>query len=445
MKPGRRLRVLLLAEQCNPEWPSLPIVGYKYALALSEFCDVVVVTQVRNEPNIRKLHPQDTDAIRFEFIDTEYIARPLHRFATFLRGDPEVAWSTGMMMAYLPYIEFERQAWKRFRHALLEREYDIVHRITPMSPTMPSWMAGRGPQPFVIGPLNGNLAWPTAFAAEQKREKERLRKLRNVYKYLPFSRRTWREADCVLAAFQHTIDDLTAVPAERVVMFPEVGYDDDIFYPPEQLDPEASEDGELAAHEVATESQSPGATPLNFLFAGRLVPYKLAEVAIRAFVGSTLLREQHRLRIVGDGPELARLTEMVEESDAGHCVTFEGRHDQAGVAEFMRRSDVFVFPSIRELGAGVVVEAMACGLLCLVVDYGGPAHLVAPDRGLKVQMAALEDLVEAFRSQMEACASVAGDAEQLAMRRAAVKHARENYRWQHKAELTEGIYRSLIS
>lgn len=427
--PGQRLRVLLLAEQCNPEWPSLPIVGYKYACALSEFCDVVVATQIRNQPNLRKQRPEDTTAMRFEFIDTEYIARPMHRIAAFLRGNPEVAWSTGMMMSYLPYLEFERQTWKRFRGALTRREFDIVHRITPMSPTLPSWMAGRGPQPFVVGPLNGNLAWPRAFAAEQKREKEKLRALRNVSKYLPYSRRTWRRSDRVLAAFQHTSDDLTSVPADRLVSFPEVGYDESIFYPPAHLDDTS---GEAAPQRR-----------LTFLFVGRLVPYKLAEVAIRAFAGSTVLREGHVLRIVGDGPELARLQQMVVDLGAEGGITFEGRHDQAGVARIMRESDVFVFPSIRELGAGVVVEAMACGLLCLVVDYGGPADLVGPDRGVKVPMAPLEDLVLAFRSQMELRVRPDAHDDGLALRRGAAAYAHDHFRWVHKAKLTEQIYRSL--
>ena len=445
LRPGSRVRVLLLAEQCNPDWPSLPVVGYNYAVSIAGLCDVVVATQVRNEPNIRMHRPEDDESLRFEFIDTEYIARPLHRLANVLRGNPEIAWSTNMAMAYLPYVEFERQVWKRFRGALRRHDFDIVHRITPMSPTLPSWIAGRGPQPFVLGPLNGNLAWPAAFAAEQKREREGLRKFRNVSKVLPFMRRTWRNADCVLAAFQHTVKDLTAVPSERIVMLPEVGYDDKIFYPPTHLAHEATDGGGEERNHAVNQALPESRTTLRFLFVGRLVPYKLAEVAVRAFAGSSVLRDAHYLHIVGDGPELSRLQQIARENDAGERVVFEGRQDQAGVAEFMRRSDVFVFPSIRELGAGVVVEAMACGMICLVVDYGGPSELVGPECGYKVPMATLDELVVSFRSKMEACASSAGDTARLAMRQAAIRHARENFRWQRKAELTHQIYHDLLA
>ena len=46
------MRVLLMADDCNPEWPSLPVVGFNLCRAIAEHADVVVVTHVRNRPNI---------------------------------------------------------------------------------------------------------------------------------------------------------------------------------------------------------------------------------------------------------------------------------------------------------------------------------------------------------------------------------------------------------
>ena len=33
------MRPLILADDCNPEWPSLPVVGFKTARALANHCD----------------------------------------------------------------------------------------------------------------------------------------------------------------------------------------------------------------------------------------------------------------------------------------------------------------------------------------------------------------------------------------------------------------------
>ena len=418
---GRLPRVLLLADDCNPEWPSLPIVGYKYALALSRLMPVVVATHVRNRDNIERAAPQ---GITFAWLDNERIAAPMYRLATWLRGGSEVAWSTSMMMQYLPYLAFEHAAWRQFRGDLRAGRFDIVHRITPMTPTLPSWIAGRGGVPFVIGPLNGNLPWPAQFRGEQRRERERLRGLRRLARHLPYARSTFRNAALVLAGFEHTMQELRPLAPGRVVNFPEIGYDPEIF------------------HAARPRPAFAGPGPYRFLFAGRLVPYKLPEVALRAFAGGGPLAG-HRLHIVGDGPEMGRLREIAQAEGLGGTVTFEGRRSQAELAAMMRDCDGFVFPSIRELGAGVVIEAMACGMTCIVTDYGAPGHLAGRGRGITVPLAGLEDLVAGFRAALGGC--LADPARAGALAEAGRAHAEALYPWARKAERTLGWYRDLMA
>ena len=70
------MRVLLLAEDCNPEWPSLPVVGYNACRAIADEVETVVVTQVRNRPNLTK---HGFGRARVEYVDTEDVAGPLFR------------------------------------------------------------------------------------------------------------------------------------------------------------------------------------------------------------------------------------------------------------------------------------------------------------------------------------------------------------------------------
>lgn len=416
-----RRRILILAQDCNPEWPSLPVVGYNYARALAGVADVTIATHVRNRENIEKAGELSG---RVCYIDNEWIAAPMYRLSVLLRRGEEVAWSVNQIMAYLPNLAFERQILGTFRKQLRTGAFDIVHRITPMSPTQPSYMVGKTRQPFVVGPLNGNLDWPSQFSSEKKREREGLRSLRELYRYLPYARSTQSKADCILAAFQHTIDDLKAADPARIVPMPEIGFDPAIFH----------------AEGRQVPFSDPG--PKRFLYVGRLVPYKLPEVAVRAFVGSDLLRP-HKLHVVGAGPELDRLKAMVAEAGAGDRVIFEGSKTQAEVAEFMRRSDAFVFPSIRELGAGVVIEAMACGLVCMVTDYGAPGDLAANDRGVRIPMQDLEGLVHAYRAAMEDC--LADPTRQAAVADRARAYAHGLYDWEAKAAYTLRIYEALLS
>lgn len=418
---GRVVSVLLLADDCNPEWPSLPIVGYKYALALGRVARVVVATHVRNRENIEKAGPQ---GVEFVYLDNERIAAPLYKLATRLRGGSEVAWSTNMIMQYLPYLAFEREAWKHFRKALRAGEFDIVHRITPMTPTLPSYIASKLRVPFVIGPLNGNLPWPREFRAEQKRERERLRGLRDLAKHLPYARKTYSRAALVLAGFEHTMSELRPLAPGRVVNFPEIGYDPQIFHA-ERPKPAFSGEG-----------------PRRFLFAGRLVPYKLPDVAVLAFARAPELAG-HRLHVVGDGPEMARLREIVASEGLQDIVRFEGRRSQAELADMMREFDGFVFPSIRELGAGVVIEAMACGMTCFVADYGAPGHLAGRGRGVTVPIREHAAYVADFRA---ALVDAVQHPEAAASRAVAGRvYAEQLYPWDRKAAETMRYYGDVLA
>ena len=323
-----------------------------------------------------------------------------------------------MAMDYPSYIAFEIFAWRRFARDLKAGRFDLVHRITPMSPTLPSVMARLAPVPFIPGPLNGNLPWPPQFLEEMAREREGLSRLRNAYKYLPFSRSTYRRAAAILAAFDHTLADLPAEVVGRAINFPEVGIDPEVF-------------------SARADRRRGGPGQHDDPLRGRLVPYKLPEVVVRAFAASPVLR-QHRLLIVGEGPERARLEQIIASHRLASCVELVGQKSQAEVGALMRQAEILAFPSIRELGAGVVVEAMACGMACVVIDYGAPATLIGPDRGVKVPLADRDTLVASYARELE---HLVEDRERVAsLGRAAHAHALFHYAWAAKARKTVAVY-----
>jgi glycosyltransferase involved in cell wall biosynthesis len=414
----RALRALVLAYDCHPDWPSLPVVGFKTCRALARTAEVVVATHVRNRPGIERDGIPGAEVV---YLDNEYLASPLYKLAKALRGGTSVAWTIHIAMSYPSYLGFEWEVWKRFKGELTTGGFDVVHRVTPMSPTIPSPLAKWSKVPFVLGPINGGLKWPKDFTGELHREREWLTFLRSGYRVLPYYRSTYRRSAAILASFPHTIADLPGWAQDRVIDFPEVGIDPALF----------------AADRPRQVKQG----PMTVLFAGRLVPYKCADVVVSAFAASPALR-RHRLRVVGGGPEMPRLQQLVKENGLEGCVELLGERTQAEVGRIMREADIFAFPSIRELGAGVLVEAMAAGLPCVVVDYGAPGTLIGPDRGIVLPLAPRDKLIQDYAGALE---SLVADP-QLVCRQGntANQYALAEYSWEAKAQKVLEVYRWVL-
>ena len=179
------MRVLIVADDCNPEWASLPVVGYRATKAIAGQVETVVATHVRNRENIEK-HGLGKASV--EYVDNEYINSPLYKIGKMLRGGSTSGWTTAIAIAYPSTLAFEWEVWRKFRKDLTAGRFDVIHRITPMSPALPSLLASLTKVPLVLGPLNGGLPWPDNFAAEMKREREYLTYARGLHKYLPFYR-----------------------------------------------------------------------------------------------------------------------------------------------------------------------------------------------------------------------------------------------------------------
>jgi hypothetical protein len=72
-----------LADHCNPEFSSEPLVGYNTCRSIVEQVDeAVVVTQIRNREAIERAGMAGAEVV---YLDTEYIARPIWKISKALR------------------------------------------------------------------------------------------------------------------------------------------------------------------------------------------------------------------------------------------------------------------------------------------------------------------------------------------------------------------------
>lgn len=413
------MKILILADVCNPNWPSLPSFSFSLAQSIAKQVDVVLVTHIRNEKDISMEASSFSEII---YIDNEYIASPLFKFSNILRKIGIGGWMTNMALKYPSNIAFEYQVYKLLKNRLRNKEFDFIHRISPVSPTVPSPIATWSDVPFIYGPLNGALAWPSQFGEEIKKEREVLVHLRNTYKLLPYYKSSFQRAVKILAAFHHVEKDIPYKEHHKIVRFNELGVNTELYKP------------DLNKQSVSTQA-------CQFLFVGRLVPYKCAHVVITAFSNSEILRKYHKLVIVGDGPERRSLEQLIDDNKLNGCVTILGWKTQPEVAEYMRQSDIFVFPTIREVGGNVLIEAMSAGLPLIVPNYGGPSELVDDSSGIKIELAEKIEFQKSMTESMELLACDAPLRKRLSV--SAREKALKLHDWEIKGILMKQIYDSI--
>lgn len=410
---AHRPRVLVIAEAANPEWVSVPLIGWSLAEALRGVADIHLVTQVRNRDAIlRRAWVEGAD---FTAIDTEAIAAPAWKLSQVLRMGESRGWTVVQAVNSLTYPWFERKVWQAFGPAIRRGEYDIVHRITPLSPAASGSLAAKcraAGVPFVLGPLNGGVPWPRGFEAEQKQEGEWLSRFRSLLRVFPGRRRMLNACSAILYASRFTRRDIPDSLADRCIYLPENAIDPARFF-------------RQAAPEPGT---------LKACFIGRFVPLKGLSMLIEA-ARPLLEAGKMELHLVGDGP----LTPALKAQAQGLSgITFHGWLKHEEVQDVAARCHVLTFPSIREFGGGAVLEGMALGLAPLVVDYGGPADLVTPEVGIKVQLTDRQGTTMALRRALETLA--ADPAQTARMGKDAKARVLAHFTWPRRAEQLASIY-----
>jgi glycosyltransferase involved in cell wall biosynthesis len=418
--------VLLIAEAANPEWASVPLIGWRLSRAIAELTDAHLVTQVRNREAILRAGLPEAS---FTALDSETVARPLFRAADWLRGPRDASGGGGVghtlltASGALAYYWFEELAWRAFGSRLRAREFDLVHRITPLSPTVPSLLAARCARlgvPFLVGPLNGGIPWPRGFESVRRREREWLSYVRGLYKALPGHRSMRKHAAAILVGSIDTRNQLPAPAQAKCVYVPENAIEPGLFPdpPPQQMNP-----------------------PLRVAFVGRLVPYKGADILLEA-AAPLVAAGKAEVEVIGDGPEMQALRALAAGKRLEAGVRFSGWVAQHEVGARLRGAHVFAFPSVREFGGGAVLEAMAAGLAPVVVGYGGPAEIVTPRTGIAIPIGSRAELVEGFRRTLEA---LAGDPARVrSLGRSARERVLKSFTWRAKAAQIHETYRWVL-
>jgi glycosyltransferase involved in cell wall biosynthesis len=413
-----RLRILVLAPDCNPESLANNLMGYQHAEALARYHDVTVVFYASNEEAIRRAPaPFHLEPVRLPWIDALY-EWALRRIFKYDYGRQSLT-----AFVYPRHIAFELRAWRQVRKRVLSGEFDVVLRILPYVSVLPSPFAlflRKGPIPFVIGPVGGGLPWAKGFRQLEKQQQSPgywIWSLRDMARHVPFARSTYANAAAIIASSSHTYSEF-AKHREKLFFVPtEIGVD-------------------LARFKELQRARPSRGGKLELIFVGRLIPLKACDIALRG--AAQLLRSgAAHFTVVGDGPERESLQQLTKSLGIADAVSFVGWIPQPETLRRLQNADVMVFPSLREIGGGVVFEALALGTVPVVADFGGPGDVVNPQIGYKIPMSNEDDMVLNIESVLTNLAEDRNQLQNLSER--GMAYVREHLTWDKRVRVMNDI------
>jgi glycosyltransferase involved in cell wall biosynthesis len=370
-----------------------------------------LVTHSRTEEEILDVCKDDLD--RIIFVNDTAINRVLWRLENVV---PSMA--SHFSLGFVSRFATQRNARRLARTVVRQHGVTVVHQPIPVSPREPSFIYGMG-CPVIIGPMNGNMAYPDAFRPKNMRARAKtglslvaksLSELAHVF--VPGKLRS----AVLIYANDRTLAALPKLYRGETEHMCENAVDLSIW------------------HDGLEPKQGSG---VKFVCMARLVDWKAIDIAISA-LAKMRGDGQDTLEIIGAGPEETALRELVKTLGLERQVTFSGWLPQPLCADRLRRADVFLLPSLRECGGAVVLEAMACGIPVIATDWGGPSDYIDDTCGILVQPTSRAQMIDDFGRAMSRLSCDADLRHQLA--RTARQRVVNHFDWERRIETMLSIY-----
>lgn len=410
---ARRIRVLACAFACAP--PGSPtlhggeeLLGWRLVKEASRFHEVTVLASGEHRGGLEgelRRHPDPN--LTFVFVDLPRWMVPLRGF----QGGIQFYSYVWQVKAYFVARTLHRR-----------RPFDLFHHMTYSNDWMASFIGALLPVPYVRGPGGGAQVVPRRFRRDRGLRfwwaQLQRSLLQRVFRLDPFFRIGQRRARALLLSTRESLEALPARWREKAQPFPMNGATPD---------------------ELASKATPEAGGVFTVVTAGKLLPIKGFDLAIRSVVELGKRGVAARLLIAGEGPERKNLEALVRDCGGSTEVSFLGWRSHAEVLSLISSAHAFLFCSLRDGGAAVVVEAMACGVPVVCLDVAGPGIHVTNECGIKVAANRPDQAVRDLAAGLERLAKSPDLRGQLGAN--SRRRVQEIYLWANLGNRLEKIYR----
>jgi len=174
----------------------------------------------------------------------------------------------------------------------------------------------------------------------------------------------------------------------------------------------------------------------KILLVALLSPQKGVSYLLQSLAKVGQKRQDFILDIVGDGPNRVEYEKLTKNLGLNGYVKFHGLKSKSEVAEFMRKSDFFIQPSLCETFGVGYVEAMACGKPIIATRLSVLQEIINKNIGILVPPKDIEALTNAINYMLDHYRDYSS--EKIS------QYAKKNFSYKVIGKKIDDIYRKII-
>lgn len=402
--------ILVSAYGCEPLKGSESGVGWNWVLQMAKNNRLHVITRANNQAQIEEHLPEAVkDNIVFHYYDTPSFIKKLKRKAKGL---------------YFYYFCWQIGIIPLVNHILNTEKIDFTIHLTFGSMWMPTFLPFFR-TPFIWGPIGGGDCEPKSFLKVlpfKQRIIQSSRYLMNALSFLhPGIVIPSFRAKAILA---RTPNSALVIPKwfrkkTRVIL--ETAMEDNIFA--------------FQKKEGTTDSC------IRLITTGRLLPNKNIITAVKSLA---YLPDKYKvtLTIVGSGYQKKEILDVAAKIGRSEDVKIIDEMPRLDVLHLVEKSDIFLFPSLREGGSWSLMEAMAIGLPVICLDWAGMSVTTDDSSAIRLPITNPEQMP---KDMAEAIIKLIENPElRERLGHAARERIRTVFNWENKGKFIEALLDELV-
>lgn len=409
------MKLVVSCYSCSPERGSEPGMGWNFVRALAKRHELWVFVEgleFRNVlTNYVASHPREMGNVHFIFVDN-----PPHPILRKI-WPPSFYWF---------YKAWHRRAFRLARKLYEGIHFDAAYKLNMVTFREPGYL-WKLPIPFIWGPVGAMgvtdtrlfplLGWRGALEFCT-------RNVINLWQMFTLRRSR-------LAA-QKAARTRTLIAATRENR----GWIRRLYCVDSELICEVGTDGDSTRMGVLPRGD---AETLKLAWSGVFETRKALPVLLRALAR---MRERGdldgrtiRLDVMGDGPCRKKWRALSKCLGVDSHIVWHGWLNRDTAEAIVRGAHIFVMTSVHDLTSTVLLEALGGGVPVICLDHCGFSDIVTEDCGIKIPIARMDAVVEAFA---DAICGMFDEERRLKMSSAAITLA-EEYSWSRKSETLDSI------